>query len=272
MDSDMYYYYINKQELSPWYFEDAVLKTIQSISDSSIVNENIGPVYGGQKLADGYNELTKKQNGNIMTAYIARKVMDKLEVESSYHKKQAKKQKQTASEDARYYPNLLKCQYDQDINTVVTSDLTYIPSREGMKYVCFIIDLGNKEIIGYSISDKHDTECVLNAISNMTIPIELYEMFHSDRGGEFASKVLQEMLEEKELAISMSKPGCPYDNAVSENMFKLLKGEGIDDYYKDIGKLHADVNKWVKWYNNVRMHSGLEYKAPKQIRAELEAN
>lgn len=69
MSSDMYYYYINEEDTIPWYFEDAVLEIVQSISDSSIVNVNIGLVYGGQKLADGYNELTKKQNGNIMTLH-----------------------------------------------------------------------------------------------------------------------------------------------------------------------------------------------------------
>ncbi len=267
----MYYYYTNKQNVNPWYFEEDVLETIQAISDSSIINANIGLVYGAGKLADGYNELTQKQNGDIMTEYIARKVMDKLGLKSNYHKKHSKQQKQNASEDARYYPNLLKRQYNQNINTVITSDLTYIPSRSGMKYICFIIDLGNKEIVGYSISDRHDTQCVLDAVNNMSVPIDTYKMFHSDRGGEFASKLLQEMLEEKEIAISMSKPGCPYDNAISENMFKLLKDEGIDEYYKDINKLIKDVNKGVKWYNNVRMHSGLQFKAPKQVRAELEA-
>ena len=272
LNSDMYYYYINKIKTTPWYFEKETLVNVQSISDSSIVNVNIGPVYGAQKLADGYNQMTTKQNGNIMTKYIATKVMGMLDIESNYHKKQAKQQKATASEDARYYPNVLKREYTQDINTVVTSDLTYIPSRYGMKYVCFIIDLGNKEIVGYSVSDKHNTECVMAAIDNMSVPIETYKMFHSDRGGEFASKQLQDMLELNELIISMSKPGCPYDNAISENMFKLLKGEGIDDYYKDINKLHKDVSKWVKWYNNVRMHSGLEYKSPKQVRARLQVN
>lgn len=78
-------------------------------------------------------------------------------------------------------------------------------------------------------------------------------------------------MKEKEVAISMSKLGCPHDNAISENRFILLKWENIDDYYKDIGKLHADVNKKAKWYDNVLMHSALEYQAPKQIRGGLEA-
>lgn len=86
----------------------------------------------------------------------------------------------------------------------------------------------------------------------MSVPIDTYKMFHSDRGGEFASKLLQEMLEEKEIA--MSKAWCPFHNAISENMFKLLKGEGIDSYYKDINKLISDVNKWVKWYNNIHLY------------------
>lgn len=218
----MYYYYTNKVETIPWYYEDEVLEIIASISDSSCINENIGPIYGSCKLADDYNEWTCKQNGNIMTPYIAKKVMNHLKFESSYHKKQAKQQKAIASEDARYYPNILKRQYNQEINTVVTSDLTYVPSLSGMHYICLIIDLGNKEIIGYSISAKHDTDCVLEAIDNMSISIEEYKLFHSDRGGEFASKRLQEKLENNEITISMSRPGCPYVNAISENMFKLL--------------------------------------------------
>lgn len=80
IDTDMQHYYSNKQNIKPWHFEEDVLETIQAISESSIINDNIGPVYGAGKLADEYNELTKKQNGNIMTEYIARKVMDKLGV------------------------------------------------------------------------------------------------------------------------------------------------------------------------------------------------
>lgn len=70
----------------------------------------------------------------------------------------------------------------------------------------------------------------------------------------------------------MSRPSCPYDNAISENLFKLLKATGIDDYYKDTAKQYEDSDKWVKWYNNVRMRSGLQYNAPKQIRTKLKAS
>ncbi len=63
----------------------------------------------------------------------------------------------------------------------------------------------------------------------------------------------------------MSNPGCPYDNAVSENLFKLLKTEGIKNYYRSINDLYDDVNKW---YNNIRIHSSLDYKSPIQYRLE----
>lgn len=75
MDTDIYYYYISKIKTTTWYFKDGVLEQMQVISDFSIENKVIGPVYGAKKLASGYNEITKKQTGNIMTKYITTKVM-----------------------------------------------------------------------------------------------------------------------------------------------------------------------------------------------------
>lgn len=54
---------------------------------------------------------------------------------------------------------------------------------------------------------------------------------------------------------SISKPGCPFDNAVGENMFKLPKIEGIDQSYKYEIELIEDVDTWVSWYNKVRIRS-----------------
>lgn len=94
----------------------------------------------------------------------------------------------------------------------------------------------------------------------MSKSISNYQLFHSDCGGKFANNKLQKLLEELEVTISMSKPGYPYDNALSENMFKLLKNEGIDDYYTDINKLYADVRNWVNWLEYIQdQDTNLQY-------------
>ncbi len=99
-------------------------------------------------------------------------------------------------------------------------------------------------------------------MKNIKFDLKTTRLFHSDRGGEFASGELSEYLNKFDITQSMSRAGCPYDNAVSENMFKLLKVEGIDRYYQFDSNLMLDVNEWVKWYNNVRIHIKINYTTP----------
>ncbi len=221
-----------------------------------------------KKIAIEYNSQIATNSIEPLSAHQILKIMKYLNIESNYHKKQNKQQKQTKSNDGRYADNILNRKYNANINNVVTSDLTDASTSSAMNYVCFIVDLWNKEIVGANISNKHNTKCVLNAIDSMKIPIDKYTMFHSDRGGEFASEILQNKLDDLNIQISMSNPGCPCVNAISENMFKLLKTECLKDYYKDVNELYVDVDKWIKWYNNVRIHSGLNYKSPSQVRLE----
>ncbi len=124
----------------------------------------------------------------------------------------------------------------------------------------------NREIVGYSISEYHDTNCVLDALDSMCIDLSKVRIFQSDRGGEFRSDELSEYMKANDIKQSMSKAGCPFDNAVSENMFKLLKIEGVDNHYHYSKDLVTDVDEWVKWYNCVRVHSNLNYVSPRIYR------
>lgn len=163
----------------------------------------------------------------------------------------------------RFFPNLLEQQFDgYKPLEVLTSDLTYVKTQDGWRYICFIIDLYNREIIGYSISESHDTDCVIKALESINYSLKHTKIFHSDRGGEFCSDELSSYLSNYNIMQSMSKAGCPYDNAISENMFKLLKIEGIDKYYEFDSNLIIDVDEWVNWYNNIRIHSKIGYTAP----------
>ncbi len=265
----LYYYHINrKPKRSPkFYLDKQVKKRVKDIFESSNVTGK-GGVYGARKIAFIYNKQVSTNGGDKLSPYQILKVMKQLNVSSNYHKRRNKKQAPTPSKDAKFAPNILNREYDADLNHTLSCDLTYINTSKGFYYVCFIIDLWNREIVGYNISKNHDTECVFNAINNMSTPISKYKVFHSDRGGEFAAKQLNLFLQKNSVKLSMSTPGCPYDNAVSENLFKLLKTEGTQKYYRDIDNLYGDVSTWVKWYNNIRVHSTLNYKSPMQYRLE----
>jgi len=50
-------------------------------------------------------------------------------------------------------------------------------------YICFLLDLYNREIVGYNVSEKHNTDTVLSAFDNSKINLSTLAIFHSDRGG-----------------------------------------------------------------------------------------
>ena len=92
-------------------------------------------------------------------------------------------------------------------------------------YLAAVIDLYNREVIGYAVSKKIDTELVKRALGNAIGRNGVAEglVFHSDRGSQYASRGYQKMLAEHGIKGSMSKPGCPYDNASMESFFCNIK-------------------------------------------------
>lgn len=96
-------------------------------------------------------------------------------------------------------------------------------------YLAAVIDLYNREVIGYAVSKKIDTELVKQALGNAITRSGVTEglVFHSDWRSQYASRGYQKMLEEYGIEGSMSKPGCPYDNASMESFFATLKKRGF---------------------------------------------
>lgn len=140
---------------------------------------------------------------------------------------------------------------------VLTSDLTYVKCADKFGYVCFVVDLFNREIIAFNVSLSHDASFVLETLNQ--INISKTHMFHSDRGNEFVNQQIDKLLEENDVKLSLSKTGCPFDNAVSENLFGLFKREWAKEKYSTLEELKRDVDDFVHNYNNFRVHSKLCY-------------
>ena len=92
-------------------------------------------------------------------------------------------------------------------------------------------------------------------------------IFHTDRGNEFKNRVVEEILETFGIERSLSHKGCPYDNAVAEATFKIIKTEFIwNEAFADLGELRLKLWDYVHWYNHHRIHSSLGYLTPMQYR------
>lgn len=134
-------------------------------------------------------------------------------------------------------------------------------------YICLLIDLYNREIVGHAVGERKDARLVKSAFATLDFPISDIEVFHTDRGSEFDNAQIDEMLEVFEVRRSLSKKGCPYDNAVDESTNKTLKDEFV--YQEEFASLHdlqLKLSDYVHWYNHKRLHSTLGYMSPVEFR------
>ncbi len=171
--------------------------------------------------------------------------------------------------------NLLNRNFNPSrLNQVWVSDITYIKTQKGWLYLTTIIDLYDRQVIGWSLSTRLYTSQTIipawkMAVSKRKITINL--LFHSDRGIQYASNEFRKIIRSNTLVTqSMSRKGNCWDNAVAESFFKTLKVELIyGNEFKSIEKAKTNIFEYIEvWYNKKRLHSSLGYKTPYE--AELE--
>lgn len=141
-------------------------------------------------------------------------------------------------------------------------------ARDGGRwnYVCLLVDLYNREIVGHAAGERKTSDLVKSAFATLKFPLSDIEVLYADRGGEFASAAIDEMLEVFGVERSLSRKGCPYDNAVIESCNKTLKATLIyRNAYGSLDQLRRSLNAWVWWYNNERIHSTLGYMSPVEL-------
>ena len=149
------------------------------------------------------------------------------------------------------------------------SDITYIPTRQGWLYLTIIMDLYDRKIIGWALSNNMTTNDTVLAAWRMAMvnrPISKPLIFHSDRGVQYASHVLKDELRKYSVTQSMSRKGNCWDNAVAENYFKILKSELVNHtQFQSILQAKTEIFEFIEiWYNRKRKHSYLDYKTPEQ--------
>lgn len=245
------------------YYYEAKSKPDESelVSDITEIFESSRHNYGTRKIK---KEL-ENQGKQVSRRRIGR-IMKQEGLVSNYTTAQFKLQKNTCNESK--VENVLNRQFqEQKYRHVVVSDLTYV--RVGLKwnYICVLVDLFNREIIGYSAGKHKTAELVKQAFQSVEGNLEDIRLFHTDRGNEFKNHVIEELLETFDIERSLSHKGCPYDNAVAEATFKIIKTEFIwNERFHDLNELKLKLWDYVNWYNLHRIHSSLGYQTPVQYR------
>lgn len=156
---------------------------------------------------------------------------------------------------------------DQPYQNVVVSDLTYVRVGMHWNYICVLVDLFNREIIGYSVGQNKTAALVRLAFQTVSGNLGDIRIFHTDRGNEFKNSFIDETLEAFEIKRSLSHKGCSYDNAVAETTFKIIKTEFVrNQRFCDLHQLQIQLSDYLNWFNNYRIHSSLDYMTPVEYR------
>jgi putative transposase len=154
----------------------------------------------------------------------------------------------------------------REANRVWMSDITYIPTAEGWLYLCTVLDLHSRKIVGWSMSPRLTSELVVQALIMAVLgrrpPKGL--IFHSDRGSQYCSHAFRRWTHRYGLRQSMSRKGDCWDNAPAESFFKTLKGEMYGHRaFRSRQEARAAIFEYIEvFYNRVRLHSSLGYMSP----------
>ncbi len=153
-------------------------------------------------------------------------------------------------------------------NQVWSADLTYIWTDTGWLYLAIVLDLFNREVVGWSIKPRMTADIVVDALTMAWFRRKPAPglLFHSDRGSQYASGVFQAKLNEFGMTGSMSRKGNCWDNAPTESFFNSLKNERVHGTrYANHDDARTDLFDYIEvFYNRSRRHSTLGYVSPTQ--------
>ena len=148
------------------------------------------------------------------------------------------------------------------------ADITALPTRAGWCYLAIVLDLGSRRIVGWALRDSLEAELVLAALHVALGARPAPQLHHSDRGTQYASHAYRDLLAARGVNVSMSRAGNCWDNAPTESFFSTLKAELVaGGRFAHLREAESAVAGYLRFYNQHRLHSALDYRSPVQYEA-----
>ena len=228
-----------------------LMRLVQQVFDDSSQR------FGAEKI-----RVTLTESGVCVSTKRIAAIMRELGLQSVRPdaKKQYKKQQQYKKQ------NLLERQFTaKHPNQIWVSDITYFKVNDYWVYLCVILDLFSRKIVGYRVSRNTSTNLVTStfrtAFRERGNPSSL--TFHSDRGKQYTSAAFTALLQKCGVKQSFSATARPHDNAVAETFFASFKKEEAyrREYTSEQG-YRKSVEQYIQFYNELRPHRTLKYKTP----------
>lgn len=240
-------YYRHKQSAKDWQLK---IKIEEALHDK--------PSYGHKRLADRL-KVNKKKVLRVMKIFGIKP-----------YRRRGKKPWKKPGKPAIAYPNLLLRILPSRPNQIWASDFTYLKFKGKFVYLATVMDIFTREIVGFSVSNRHGVPLVVNALLsalNLRAPPEI---LHSDQGREYTSKTYTTLVSMFKIFISMSRKASPWENGYQESFYSQFKVDlGDPNRFDNLGELVAEIYDTINIYNTDRIHTSLRM-PPRQF-AKLNA-
>lgn len=227
-----YYKWRNKAPISLKKYEEENAEILAIFNSSR-------RTYGSPRIAEQMNKVTQQ----LSESTIARR-MRALGLSPQLKKKY--KNTTASKHDKAISPNLLNRKFEvYELGRYWVSDITYIRVQHSFVYLTTVIDLADRMVVGWSLSNNMTDQDTVMAAFNKAIetrPILPNLVFHSDRGSQYASKDFRKLLASEKCIQSMSRKGNCWDNAVAESFFKTIKIESLYRFkFKNIEQVYLAI-------------------------------
>jgi transposase InsO family protein len=210
--------------------------------------DKCGKTYGYRRV-----HIWLKRNGIYRNPKTVLRVMQKYGLLSVIRRKKYR----NYGEYLHKYPNLLNQDFSAERpNQKWVTDISYIHTKQGTLYLSVIRDLFDNSIVAYKTGTTQNVNLVLNTIreakkkEKVTAELQL----HSDQGFQYTSQAYFKLTQSYGITPSMSRRGNPYDNALAENFFSILKTECVYRIkFQTFDEAQQIIAEYIYFYNNQRI-------------------
>lgn len=214
------------------------------------------PFYGSRRMTVWLNLNQEEVNRKRV-----QRLMKLMRLEAIYPRQNTSKR----NLEHKIYPYLLSGLDIVRPNQVWSTDITYVPMKNGFMYLVAVMDWFSRYVLSWEISNSLDTDFCIKAL-NSALKKGKPEIFNTDQGCQFTSNAFTLVLLDNEIKISMDGKGRAFDNIFIERLWRSFKYEDL--YLKDYatgGDLVKGTNLYFNFFNKERPHQSLGYKFPAQV-------
>ena len=215
----------------------------------------------------GIDKMTRRLriSGHYVNHKRVRRLMRKMGLEAVYPRR--KRGLSVSEKHHKIYPYLLKNMQVDRKDQVWSADITYIRMHHGWLYLTAVMDWFSRYVLSWEVSTTLDVEFCVSALKE-ALSFGRPEIFNTDQGSQFTSREFTDVLADAGVQISMDGKGRVFDNIFVERLWRTVKVEEV--YIRDyqtVGEARYCLGRYFEFYNNHRLHQGLDYRTPAEVYA-----